>query len=153
MFARESHLSILGSKAEVPNQYLNSCGIPNFESQSTLAVWLHIGDSLLFHHGVPYTYNYPTVDTYHDHGNDIRSRMEMENPLSEYSGIQWSRPNIFSQPRGANPQTINGQPIQFVDLLNPQQTGMASVTVDELSSVTLGSFQTRLVRSYGTQLR
>ena len=40
-----------------------------------------------------------------------------------------------------------------VDLFNPQQTGMPPATMDELASVTLGSFQLRLVRSYSTSLR
>ena len=153
LFGRESQLGLLGARAEVPNQYLSSCGIPNFESHSKLMVWLQIGDSLLYHHGVTYRYKYPTVDTYLDHGNDIRNRIILENPLSTLSGIQWSRDNIFSRPRGMNPQTNEGQPIHQVNLLNPYHTGIAQVTVDELSSITLGSFQYRLVRSYITHLR
>ena len=116
-------------------------------------VWLQIGDSLLYHHGVPYSYKYRTVDTYLDHGNDIRNRICLENPLSSLSGIQWSRLDIFSRPRGQNPRTQQGQPIHIVNLLDPQQTGLASVTADELASVTLGSFQYRNVRSYVTHLR
>ena len=153
LFGRESQLSLLGAKAEVSSHYLSPCGIPNFESQSKLMVYLQIGDSLIYHHGVPYTYKYRTVDTYLDHGNDIRQRMVLENPLSSLSGVQWSRPDIFIRPRGQNPQTLQGLPVQLVHLLNPQQTGMAPVTPDELSSVTLGSFQYRLVRSYLTSLR
>ena len=116
-------------------------------------VWLQIGDSLLYHHGVAYTYKYPTVDTYLDHGIDIRSRINLETPLSSLSGVQWSRADIFSRPRGQNPQTQQGQPIQMVNLLNPQQTGITPITANELSSVTLGSFQYRLVRSYATSIR
>ena len=98
------------------------------------------------------THKYPTVDTYMDHGNDIRARMELENPLSEFSGIVWNRADIFRKPT-RNEQTSQGQPINQVFLLNPQQTGMAAVTIQEFSSMTLGSFQTRMVRSYGTHLR
>jgi hypothetical protein len=151
-FGKESQLKLLGCSSEVPQQYLSSCGIPNFESQSALAVWLAIGDSLLFHHGTPLTHKYPTVDTYLDHGNDIRARMTQENPLSEASGIAWSRQNIFRKPR-LQEQTNQGQAVQRVFLLNPQQTGMTAVTQPELSSVTLGSFQQRMVRQYGTKLR
>jgi hypothetical protein len=151
LFGKEHQLSILGSVTEVPNQYLSSSGIPNFESQSTLAVWLQIGDALLFHHGTPHTHKYATVDTYMDHGIDMRMRIEKENPLSEHSGIQWSRQNIFRRPR-ANEQ-VNGQPVNHVHLLDQNQTGMTAVTVQEFSSVPLGSFQTRLVRSYNTHLR
>ena len=120
---------------------------------SILAVWLHIGDSLLFHHATPYTYKYGTVDTYQEHGNDIRSRIELETPLSSLSGVQWSRNDIFRAPLGRNPLTRHGQPIVRVNLFNPQQTGMPAATMDELASVTLGSFQLRLVRSYSTSLR
>ena len=153
LFGREGHLGLLGSGAEVPSQYLESCGIPHFESQTTLMVWAQIGDSLLYHHATPYSYKYRTVDTYLDHALDMRRRMTMENPLSTLSGIQWSRPDIFSQPRGLNPVDLNGQPILRVNILDPQQTGMPPVTPDELSSVTLGSFQSQLVSSYVTNLR
>ena len=152
LFGKESNLNILGSNTKVPQQYLSSCGIPGFESQSVLAIWLHIGDSLLYHHGTPMRHNYPTVDTYLDHGNDIRNRIGMENPLSEFSGIQWSRNNIF-QRLTQREQTRQGGQIQHVFLLNTQQTGMTAITTQELSSITLGSFQSRMVRSYGTHLR
>ena len=137
---------------EVPQQFLSSCGIQNFESQSTLAVWLHIGDSLLYHHATPLRHTYNTVDTYLDQGNDIRSRMEKENPLSEFSGITWSRANIFRRLRN-NEQTTQGHAIQHVFVMNPQQTGMGAVTKHEFTSITLGSFQSRMVRQYVTKLR
>ena len=111
------------------------------------------GDSLLYHHGTPCSYKYRTVDTYLDHAQDMRQRITLENPLSTLSGIQWSRADIFSQPRGLNPLTLNGQPIVPVDILDPQQTGMPPITPDELSSITLGSFQYRLVSSYVTSQR
>ena len=152
LFGKERQLKLLGSAAEVPQQFLSSCGIPNFESQSVLFVWLQIGDSLLYHHGTPLHHKYETVDTYLDHGLDIRNRMGMENALSEFSGITWSRPNIFQKPT-RNEQTTQGQAIQRVFLLNPQQTGMGAVTRQEFSSITLGSFQPRMVRQYGTKLR
>ena len=114
---------------------------------------LLFGDSLLFHHATPYSQKYRTVDTYLDHANDMRTRMVLENPLSSLSGIQWSRPDIFTEPRGQNPVTQNGQPILRVNIMNPAQTGMPPITPDELSSVTLGSFQPRLVRSYVTNQR
>ena len=116
-------------------------------------VWVHIADSLVFHHGTPYTYKYGTVDTYLDHGLDIRNRIELENPLSSLSGVQWGRDNIFAQPRGQNQRTRQGQLIRQVDILNPQDTGMPPFNPDELASITLGSFQHRLVRSYVTRLR
>ena len=53
----------------------------------------------------------------------MRARVVLENPLSSLSGIQWSRADIFSQPRGQNPVTNNGQPILRVNILDPQQTG------------------------------
>ena len=43
LFGREGHLGLLGSGAEVPSEYLQSCGIPNFESQTKLMVWALIG--------------------------------------------------------------------------------------------------------------
>ena len=138
---------------QVPRQYLNQCGLPNYDSQSTLAVWLHIGDSLLYHHATPYTYKYRTVDTYQDHGHDIRSRIELETPLSSLSDVQWSQNDIFRVPLGLNPLTRQGLPIVRVNLFDPQQTAMSPATLDELSSVTLGSFQHRLVRTYMTSLR
>ena len=153
LFGRERNFHILGTGGEVPNQYLSPCNIPNFESQSTLMVWVLIVDSLAFHHGTPYTYKYGTVDTYLDHGLDIRNRIELENPLSSLSGVQWGRDNIFAQPRGQNQRTRQGQLIRQVDILNPQDTGMPPFNQDELASITLGSFQHRLVRSYVTRLR
>ena len=153
LFCRENHLSLLGSKSEVAGQYLNPCGIPNYSSQSSLAVWLHIGDSLLNKYATPYTYKYGTVDTYQDHGNDIKSRIELETPLSSLSGVQWSRNDIFRAPLGRNPVTRHGQPIVRVNLFNPQQTGMPPATLDEMASVTLGSYQHRLVRTYMTNIR
>jgi hypothetical protein len=153
MFSRERHLSLLGAKAEVPNQYLSPCGIPNYGSQTHLMVWLLIGDSVNYHYGTPYSYKYPTVDTYLDHGNDIRHRIGLETPLSSMSGIQWSRQDIFSRPMGLNPVTRHNQPIRQVSLFDPQQTGMAPVTLDEFSSLTLGSYQKKLVRSYLTSVR
>ena len=153
LFCRENHLSLLGSSSEVPRQYLNPCGIPNYSSQSSLAVWLHIGDSLLYHHSTPYTYKYGTVDSYQDHGNDMRSRIELETPLSSLSGVQWSRNDIFRAPLGRNPVTRHGQPVVQVNLFDPEQTGMPPATLDELSSVTLGSYQHRLVRTYMTNIR
>ena len=112
------------------------------------------GDSIICNHGTPYCYRYPTAntDTYLDHGNDIRRRIELENPLSSLSGVQWSR-DIFSRPQGVNQVTRNGQPIVRVNLLNPQETGMPQVLPEELSSVTLGSYQPGLVRSYVTNMR
>ena len=142
----------MGSISEVPQQYLNSCGIPGYESQTVLAVWLQIGDSLLYHYGTPLTLKYPTADTYLDHGNDMRFRMEKENPMSEFSRIIWSRNDIYKKP-ARNEQTIGGQPIQQVFLMNQQQTGMSTVTQREFSSITLGSFQTKMIHSYGTHLR
>ena len=88
-----------------------------------------------------------------DHGNDIRHRIELETPLSSLSGVQWSRDNIFLAPLGHNPVTRQGQPITQVNLFDQQQTGMPPVTLDELSSVTLGSYQPKLVRTYLTSLR
>ena len=38
-----------GCHTLVPRQYLNQCGLPNYDSQSTLAVWLHI----MPHHATP----------------------------------------------------------------------------------------------------
>ena len=149
LFGRENQLAIMNN---VPQQFLASCEIPGFESHSILAVYIWIGDSLLHSFGTPLTLKYPTVDTYLDHGNDIRNRMTMENLLSEYSGIQWSRQDIFRRPR-PNEQTTLGQQVQRVFLLNNQQTGMTQVTQQEFTSVTLGSFQTRMIKSYGTHLR
>ena len=130
LFVREHHLSILGSVAEVPQQFLSSCHIPGFEAQSVLTVWLHIGDSLLHSFGTPLQHKYPTVDTYMDHGHDIRTRIILDNPLSEYSGIQWSRPNIFKRPNNRE-QTRQGQPVTQVFLRNMQQTRWAFVTKEE----------------------
>ena len=87
------------------------------------------------------------------HITHITRRIELENPLSSFSGIQWSRRDIFSRPQGVHPVTLNGQPIVRVNLLNPQQTGMAQLLPEELSSVTLGSYQPGLVRSYVTNMR
>ena len=113
------------------------------------------GDSLINNHATPYSYKYPTAntDTHQDHGSDIRRRIELENPLSSFSGVQWSRQDIFSRPQGANPVAQNGQPILRVNLLNPQQTGFPQVLPEELSSITLGSYQPGLVRSYVTNMR
>ena len=131
---------------------MSPCGIPNYSSQPRIYVRLLIVNNIISRFGALSQYNYPTVDTYENHGSDLRDRIEKENPLSEYSGIQWSRVNIFKRPN-RNERTMNGGPISLVNLLNPQETEIHQINEQEFSSVTLGSFQERLTRSYISKLR
>ena len=73
----------------------------------------------------------------------------MENPLSDFSGIVWSR-NIFQRP---SVQEVRNGTVQTVNLMDPNATGMVGVTRAELSSMTLGSFQAKMAVSYMSKLR
>ena len=93
-------------------------------------------------------HHFPTIIYIKDIPNAAQLNQYLEQKI-----IQWSRQDIFAEPRGQNPVTQNGQPILRVNITNPAQTGMPPITPDELSSITLGSFQPRLVRSYVTHQR
>ena len=82
----------------------------------------------------------------------VDCRSQWQGHLATFESL-WTFVDIFTEPRGQNPVTQNGQPILRVNIMNPAQTGMPPITPDELSSVTLGSFQPRLVRSYVTNQR
>ena len=149
-FGREYALQIMGVRSEVPQHYLSACQIPGHANQPRLFVWLCIGDVVINRFTNSFQHIYPTVDTYNLHGMDIRMRIEKENPLSEYSGITWSRTNIFKKPT----QNELGQGyVRKINLLNSNQTGMVGINFNELSSMTLGSFQPKLANSYVSKLR
>ena len=111
-----------------------------------------MGDALLRDWAAPSLYHYPTVDTYLEHGEDLRDRVDKENCLSSFSGIVWSRAEIFKKPT-RNETTTNGRPITKIKLSNAQQSLLPAVTPDEFGSVTMGSFQERLSRQYMTKIR
>ena len=148
-FGKESALKMMGVKYEVPQQYFAPCRIQGYSNQPIIYIWLLVGDIIVRNYTAGFQHTYQTVDTYLQHGQDLRSRVEMENPLSEFSGITWNRPNIFKKPTQAELRVGN---VQQVDLLNSNQTGMVGITFDELSSMTLGSFQPKLANSYVTQM-
>ena len=149
MFGREFDLKVLGVRSEVPQQYLSPCGIPGHENQPVLFVWLCVGDIILRNQLPIFQLTYPTVDTYFLHGQDLRMRIEMENPLSEFSLITWSR-DIFRKPTQVELRAGN---VSHVDLMNINQTGMVGINNNELTSMILGSFQPKLANSYITKLR
>lgn len=149
MFGREHCLQILGSRYEMPQQYFAPCQIPGHENQPAIFVWLCVGDVLIRNYTAGFQHTYPTVDTYFQHGLDLRNRVEMENPLSEFSGITWSR-DIFRRPTQIELRQGN---VRHVDLMNSNQTGVVGINFNELTSLTLGSFQPKLANSYITKLR
>ena len=74
----------------------------------------------------------------------------MENCLSHFSGIVWSRQDIFKKPTQAE---IRAGLVQSVNALDPAQTGFININLVDLTSMTLGSFQPRQVNKYVTKLR
>ena len=150
MFGREHCLKILGASREVPQQYFAACQIPGHMNQPSIYVWLSVGDVIIRNFTAGFQHTYRTVDTFQQHGQDLRSRIVKENPLSDFSGITWRRPNIFKKPTVAELRAGN---VTQVDILNSNQTGMVGITMDELTSMTLGSFQPKLANSYVSKLR
>ena len=151
-FSREYALQITGTRKEVPQQYLGPCRIPGFESQPQLYVWLMVADSLSRNYSTPFHLSYATsaFDTHWQHGDDLRNRIEMENCLSEFSQIIFSR-DIFQKPRirQLHPHGLVSQ----VDILNSNQTNFPQFAESDLTSVTLGSFQNKHTHSYITKMR
>ena len=88
---------------------------------------------------LPFHLNYSTRDTYQQHAVDLLDRLEMDNCLSHYSGVIWSR-DIFKKPTQNELRRGN---VRVVDVFNPNQTGFFRINKIDLSSMTLGSFQTR----------
>ena len=101
--------------------------------------WLSVCDVIVRNCSLPFHLNYPTRDSYIQHGNDLLNRIEMENCLSHFSGVTWSR-NIFKKP---SQQELRQGNVRTVDVLDPNQTGFFKIDKIDLSSITLGSFQTR----------
>ena len=79
--------------------------------------------------------------TYAEHGADLVHRLIMENCLSHFSGVTWSRPDIYKRPTQAE---LRRGRVQVVNALNPAETGFFNMNLIELTSMTLGSFQPRL---------
>ena len=150
LFGKENALQIMGTRHELPQQYFSPCNIPPFENQPVIFIWLCIGDIIIRNYTAGFRHTYPTVDTYRQHGQDIRSRIDKENPLSEFSGITWSRTNIFKKP---TQQELRRRQVTRVDLINSNQTGIVSINPAELTSLTLGSFQPKMSNSYVSKLR
>ena len=116
-----------------------SCDIPGFENQPEMYVWLSICDVIIRVCSTPFLLSYPTIDTYAQHGTDLLHRLTMENCLSHYNGVTWSR-EIFKRPTQAE---LRRGHVRAVDALNPAQTGFFNTTMVEITSMTLGSFQPR----------
>ena len=98
-FAREFDLQITGTRKEIPRQYMEASTINGFQSQPKIYIWLSVVDVVSKNFSAPFHLSYPLsqYDTYHSHGIDLRNRIEMENPLSEYNNVTFSR-NIFRKP-------------------------------------------------------
>ena len=116
-----------------------SCGIPGFESQSKMYVWLLVCDVIVRQYSAPFLLSYRTTDTYAQHGADLLHRLTMENCLSTFNGVRWSR-DIFKKPTQVELRRRN---VRAVNALNPGQTGFVNINLVDLTSVTLGSFQMR----------
>ena len=150
LFSKEYDLQIMGSRHEFPQQYFSPSKIPGFTNQPVIFIWLCVGDIIIRNYTASFIHCYPTVDTYNQHGQDLRARIDMENPLSEFSGISWSRRDLFQKPSAG--ELRNGT-VQIVNLMDPNGTGIAAANLDELTSMTLGSFQPRMATSYVSKLR
>ena len=150
LFGKENALQLMGCRYEMAQQYFSACHIPGFENQPNIFIWLCVGDILIRNYTPNFHHTYATVDTYMQHGDDLRNRIVMENPLSEFSNVTWSRPNIFQKPTQAD---LRQGRIRRVNLMNPFETGVVGINPNELTSMTLGSFQPRLCNSYVTKLR
>ena len=117
-----------------------SCGIPGFEQQSEMYVWLQVCDVIVRTCSSPHRLSYQTTDTYAQHGQDLLHRLIMENCLSHFSGIAWSRNEIFKKPTRAE---LRRGHVRQVDPLNPAQTVFFNINLVDLTSMTIGSFQPR----------
>ena len=122
------------------NEYpFRSCNIPGFENQPEMYVWLLVCDVIIRQCSSPFLLSYPTIDTYAQHGADLLHRLTMENCLSSFVGIRWSR-DIFKKPTQAE---LRRGHVRLIDALNPAMTGFFNINLVDLASVTLGSFQPR----------
>ena len=102
-------------------------------------VWLLVCDVIVRTCSAPFLLSYPTTDTYAQHGQDLLRRLTMENSLSHFSGITWSR-DIYRRPTQAE---LRRGHVRQVDVLDPLQTGFFNINLVNLTSMTLGSFQPR----------
>ena len=118
--------------------FFSACSIRGLEKQPELYIWLSVCDVIIRNCSLPYSLNYSTRDTYMQHGQDLLSRIEMENPLSHFSGISWSRRDIFKKP---SQHELRLGHVRVVNVLNPAQTGFFNIGKIDLSSIGLGSFQ------------
>ena len=130
--------------------FFRSCGIPGFEDQPDIYVWLQVCDVVVRLCSRPFRLSYQTTDTYAQHGQDLLHRLVMENCLSHFSGITWSRVDIFKKPTQAE---LRRGLVRRVDALNPAETGFFNINLVDITSMTLGSFQPRQVDKYITMLR
>ena len=105
-------------------------------------------------------FRYPTAEQgpqggHYEQGKLMLDRLEMENPLSTFSGIVWDRLDIFAEPTPAELAIRAGMQgyCHFVNLLDNNATGFAAAQPIDLFSATLGSYQPDRSRIYITKLR
>ena len=100
-------------------------------------IWLVVCDVVIRRCSSPFLLSYPSNDSYAQHGQDLIHRLVMENCLSHFNGVSWSRA-IFKKPTAA--EIARGH-VTAVNILNPNQTGFFDINMIDISSMTLGSFQ------------
>ena len=120
--------------------FFRACDIPGFETQSELYVWLSVCDVVVRMCSTPVLLSYRTVDTYAQHGADLMHRLTMENCMSHFSSITWSRQDIYKRPTQVE---LRRGLVQAVNVFNPVETGFFDTNLIDLASITLGSFQPR----------
>ena len=88
--------------------------------------------------------------TYADHGRDLLSRLTKENSLCSTKGLGFLRRNPFAIP---TQRELNTGIVRVANLLDPDQTELARLTVEELIGITLGPFQVETSREYITGIQ
>ena len=135
-FARNWKMKLSGNQFPVAHQLTVASGVQPTPDLPTISIWLDVM-CVLRRLYAPFCLQYglaPGV-TYSDHGRDLLFRLTKENVLCTSKGLVFNRQNIFALV--TNGELQNGS-VRFADLMNPRQTELPSLTVEELMGITLG---------------
>ena len=147
-FARVYDMKLSGNKYPVAHQLTEASRTHPTPDLPVIAIWLDVM-AVLRRRYKPYNLKYGLVPgvTYSDHGRDLLDRLTKENVLCTTKGLNFARPNIFALV--ANRELQGGQ-VRFANLLDPTQTELPSLTMEELMGITLGPFSVNSSHGYLT---
>ena len=129
-------MKLSGNLYPVCHQLTEASGTMPTPDLPKIAIWLYI-IAVIRRLGTPFhlTYGLAPGVSYSDHGRDILSRLTKENPLCSTKGLVFNRRDPFSLVR--NPELRNGS-VRMANLLNPAETHLPNLTLEELMGITLG---------------